>query len=135
LHRALEGRRWARSPVTVVVARLRGNSRAAVDIEHVGDKRPFGAGTDLATDRGALTDILVAGATQDRHGEKGVLRTVGQGDETKAFAGIEPLDLAIGATAGGRGGVFAEEAGSAVVHRSSKRRIECGERVGHRNIA
>src|SRR5437868_14581037 len=54
-------------------------------------------------------DVLIAGATQDRHRQERILRSVRRGDEPETLAGVEPLDFGFDAATGGK--VFAEEAG------------------------
>src|ERR1043165_9859520 len=107
--------------------------RAVVDVQHVGDERSLGAGTDLATDRGALPDILIAGAAQDRYRQKRILRAVGHCHKAEAFAGVEPFDLGLHLAAGGK--LFAEEVGAAIEHRCSNLEIACAERRERETIA
>ena len=101
LHRAFERGRRARR-VAIGPAGLRRHDGAGVDVQHIGDERSLGAGADFAGDQGTLADVIVTGAAQGRHRQKGVLRAVGQGDETKSLAGVEPFHRRVDATAGGQ---------------------------------
>src|SRR5262252_1797775 len=134
LYRALH-RRGGLEPAAVdrAGAAMRYRRRTVVDVQDVGHQRTLRSSADLAAYRSAFAHVLVAGATQYRHWQESVLRSVGERNESETLAGVEPLDFGFDAVA--RGGVLAKEAGAAFVHSSSKRAIECGERTEHRIIA
>ena len=126
-HRAFHGLGGSRAAAVEAAAALRRHRGAVVDVQDGRHQWAFRPGADLADDRSAFMDVLIASAAQDRHRQERVLGSVGWGDEPETLAGVEPLDFGFDAATGGK--IFAEEAGAAVVHRSSKRRIECGERA------
>src|SRR5438046_818251 len=120
LHRAFHGLGGpGATAVEAAACALRHHRGAVVDVQDGCHQRAFCPGADLADDRSAFMDVLIAGATQDRHRQERVLGSVGRGDEPETLAGVEPLDFGFDAATGGK--VFAKKAGAAVVHRSSKR--------------
>src|SRR5207244_2398725 len=129
----LDRRGGARPAVGSTCSAWRCERRAVVDVQHVGHQRTLCSGADLAGDRRPFANILIAGAAQDGHRQKRILRSIVRRDESKTLAGVEPFDFGVDAATWER--VLAKEALAAFGQGSSKRAIERGERVERRIIA
>src|SRR4029077_6755133 len=129
----LDRRGGAGAPVGSAPAAWGCERRAVVDVQHAGHQRTLCSGADLAGDRRPFAHILIAGAAQDGHRQKRILRSVGRRDKSKTLAGVEPFDFSVDAATWE--GVLAKEALAAFGHGFSKRAIERGKRVERRIIA
>ena len=103
-HRPFERLRRARGPaVEAASARRRATAVLASMLRTLVTSGPLAPAPISQVIERALANIVIAGAAQDRHRQKRVLRAVGHRDKAEPFAGIEPFDRRIDAAAGGGG--------------------------------